>query len=298
MASISKRAEARLVPAVFVLFLSGVGTASPLFAQAEFAGRYRGTVVGTFGIGGDGPSLRAGAGSYTAVVETDGKIQVSALNGELTGTAAPTGEVTFTGGSVFAAMGIRRATIAREQPTAEYRLSSESGAVVNFNQYRLAPAVRIPFFGPFVNGSFEGGPSPGSSSVTLGSGATSIHGWRVVAGSVDYFGSGWQASEGTRSLDLSGEAAGEIAQTFVTTPGERYVVTFDFAGHPGYGSGAGLRQMRVSVNNAAATSEDYAFDTTGRTQADLGWVNRTFTFTASAATTTLSFASRTEHWTT
>ncbi|MSU23907.1 MAG: DUF642 domain-containing protein [Opitutus sp.] len=53
-----------------------------------------------------------------------------------------------------------------------------------------------------------------------------------------------------------------------------------------------MKRTRVSVNNTAGTSQDYSFDTTGRTLANMGWTTQTFTFTASAATTTLSFASQ------
>jgi len=97
------------------------------------------------------------------------------------------------------------------------------------------------------------------------------------------------ASAGTRSIDLSGASAGTLAQTFTTTAGTSYTVTFDFAGNPGYGAGTGVKRMRASVNNTAATGQDYSFDTTGKTLSNLGWTTQTFTFTASAASTTLTF---------
>jgi len=55
----------------------------------------------------------------------------------------------------------------------------------------------------FANGSFELGPTPGSF-VTLNNGDTSITGWTVVNGDIDYVGSYWVASDGTRSLEIAG----------------------------------------------------------------------------------------------
>ena len=80
-----------------------------------------------------------------------------------------------------------------------------------------------------------------------------------------------------------------LLQHALKNPGQTYTVKFDFAGNPGYGAGTGVKTMRVSVNNGAGTSEEYSFDTTGKTLGNMGWVEKTFTFTASAATTTLTF---------
>jgi len=49
--------------------------------------------------------------------------------------------------------------------------------------------------------------------------------------------------------------------------------------------------MRVS---AAGQSQDFTFDTTGRSYADMGWVARSWSFSAVAATTTLEFRSLTQ----
>ncbi len=67
----------------------------------------------------------------------------------------------------------------------------------------------------FTNGSFELGPDPGAF-LPLPTGSTDLTGWTVTSGNVDYIGSSWQASDGSRSLDLSGAGAGQIGQTFDT----------------------------------------------------------------------------------
>ena len=86
---------------------------------------------------------------------------------------------------------------------------------------------------PFVNGSFELGANPGSFSA-LNGGSTSIDGWTVGGGanSVDYIGSYWSASDGTRSIDLNGLVPGSISQTFDVVSGQTYRVSFDLAGNP------------------------------------------------------------------
>ena len=82
------------------------------------------------------------------------------------------------------------------------------------------------------NGSFETATVNPGSFLQLDAVSTAITGWTVSQGTIDYIGTAWQASEGARSLDLQGLASGGIQQTFNTTIGETYRVTFDLAGNP------------------------------------------------------------------
>ena len=77
---------------------------------------------------------------------------------------------------------------------------------------------------------------------------------------------------------------GGIAQTFATTPGRRYRVTFDLAGNPN--QLPRVKPMRVS---AAGQSAEFTFDTTGKTGARMGWTPRRWTFSANAASAPLEF---------
>ena len=136
------------------------------------------------------------------------------------------------------------------------------------------------------NGSFETAnvnPNPGDF-IRLDAGSTVITGWTVSQGTIDYIGTYWQASEGSRSLDLSGANAGGIQQTFNTTVGETYRVTFDLAGNPD--GNPTIKEMRVS---AGGSSADFSFDTTGKSRSNMGWVSNSWDFTATGTTTTLSF---------
>jgi len=142
----------------------------------------------------------------------------------------------------------------------------------------------------FTNGSFEFGPEPGDF-ITLTTGSTAIPGWLVLGDSIDYgsYGSGWQASDGTRSLDLSGQGPGRIQQSFDTILGATYQVLFDLAGNP---AGDPVEKL-LRVAASGSTSQDYSFDTTGKTLTAMGWQTTAYNFTATSPSTTLLFTSLT-----
>ena len=137
-----------------------------------------------------------------------------------------------------------------------------------------------------VNGSFEDSPFSPGSFVTFGPGNGLITGWTIGGENVDYIGSYWEASDGARSVDLNGGGPGSLSQTFDTVAGRAYTVTFDLAGNPDIGA-----ELKLLTVTAANDSADYSFDTTGASRADMNWSNRTFAFTATGASTTLTFSS-------
>jgi len=101
-------------------------------------------------------------------------------------------------------------------------------------------------------------------------------GWDVTAGSVDLTGTRWQAARGLQAIDLSGSGGsleGEIRQLVPTTSGTKYRLKFDLAGNPE--CGGGVKELVVSwgVRQVA----DLTFDTTGHTNADMGWETHTYT---------------------
>ncbi len=89
---------------------------SSVFAQAQFAGTYIGTINTRVTVPIIG-TIESGSGAYIATVTADGNIS---LAGVLTGTVSATGAVTFTGGSGLAALNIRSATIANNQLSSAY----------------------------------------------------------------------------------------------------------------------------------------------------------------------------------
>jgi len=148
--------------------------------------------------------------------------------------------------------------------------------------------------GPSIvaNGSFETGPDIPSLYLNVGSGSTAITGWTVMPTNIDYVGSLWQASDGERSLDLSGGVAGGIKQDLTTVVGTSYLVEFDMSGNPAGGNAT--KQMNVV---AGSQSQIFSFDTTGMTSAiddrpwDMGWETKQWGFVAESTTTTLQFVS-------
>ena len=147
-----------------------------------------------------------------------------------------------------------------------------------------------------VNGSFESGPSAGSF-VNLAGGTTSITGWVVTGEGIDYIGTLWAPADGTHSLDLDGSVAstttppfvhGGIAQTFATTAGTNYLVTFDLAGNP-----FGAPTIKPLGVFAAAQQTNFTFDVTGKNASNMGWLPENWTFTANSASSTLEFRSLT-----
>ena len=138
----------------------------------------------------------------------------------------------------------------------------------------------------FRNGSFEMGTDPGVFT-TLRSGSSNITGWTVGGDSIDYIGSYWMPSNGSRSIDLSGNNAGSLSQTFDTTPGQAYLISFDLAGNPDQPS---IKTEQVKVGVQTLT---YTFNTSTTSKSNMGWSPFSFTYVANDTSTTLSFASLT-----
>lgn len=141
-----------------------------------------------------------------------------------------------------------------------------------------------------VNGSFENGnfvPN-GDNTMSLAVGATSMSGWTVYNDTLAWIGDpnpffGLHASHGVRSLDLADYATGGpyggVVQTFATTPGARYRVSFDLGTHNHWTASA-------SIQVAAAGGSQTFSSTSGTGQ---GWDTYSWEFTAASTSTALSF---------
>ena len=154
----------------------------------------------------------------------------------------------------------------------------------------LIGATVRPTTSQIVNGSFESGlQDPGTMWITYDSSSNFIDGWSVDFGSVDYIGNWWQASDGVRSIDMTGSGAGQISQTVPTIPGVTYVVAFDMSGNTG--CLPAVKLMTVTADGGQAQTFSYDTTATGNTQADMKWETKQYTFTATGATTSLAFTS-------
>jgi choice-of-anchor C domain-containing protein len=155
----------------------------------------------------------------------------------------------------------------------------------------LSGATLAALSGP-TNGSFEDAGTyvdNGSGFQQLDTPNTSIDGWSVDAGSVDWIGTYWAAQDGSMSIDMSGAEAGTLSQTFATTIGNTYTVSFYLSGNP-----AGpptVKTLDVSATGGTLTS--YTYDVTGNNLTTMNWTQKTYSFLATSASTTLSFISTT-----
>lgn len=144
-----------------------------------------------------------------------------------------------------------------------------------------------------VNGSFELGFDPNSGpGQNIGMAApdsSTIVGWTLSSGTIDYIGGRWAAADGGRSIDLNGVSAGTIFQTvsgFI--PGVAYELHFMLAANPEGGSPT--KEVVASIGNNSAK-----FDITRpELGASIVWSEKKLGFTASQPTMNLVFTSLNE----
>ncbi len=121
------------------------------------------------------------------------------------------------------------------------------------------------------------------TSLVNGSFENSLNGWTYEE--INYIGD-WQAADGSKVLDMNAEhGRGYVEQTLQTIAGNQYTVSFALSKNPG--SPTGIETLRVT---AAGNSADYAFNL-GNSSSNMLWQNKTFTFTATGASTVLRLAS-------
>lgn len=143
-----------------------------------------------------------------------------------------------------------------------------------------------------INGSFENPLAPVSSFATYGAGSTALTGWTISNSSIDHIGdSFWEASDGVQSLDLNGSSGAATVSQLISglVVGNVYEILFDLAGNS---AGAPtIKTMDVQVGMNAA--EEYKFDTTSTSPANMGWTEFSYQFTANAMQANLMFTSTT-----
>ena len=138
-----------------------------------------------------------------------------------------------------------------------------------------------------TNPSFEQGKSAGSSYVIIKPGSTDLPGWQITGDSVDVVGSAWKSSHGLRAVDINGYRPGGVKQSFPTTPGMVYRVSFDLAGNPW--GGPQVKTLHVDI--PGIVQKTYQFDIKGKSPRNMGWTRHSFTFQATQPISTLHFFS-------
>lgn len=138
-----------------------------------------------------------------------------------------------------------------------------------------------------INGSFENASLDPGVFTTLGTGSTAITGWTVGGLGIDYIGTYWQAADGERSIDLSGNDKGSISQMLTgLTIGQSYDVFFALAGNP---DGGAATKVAVASDGGSQSSV-FFFPQAGNTKSDMGWTQQLFNFTATDTTANLTFS--------
>ena len=138
-----------------------------------------------------------------------------------------------------------------------------------------------------TNGSFERDELQTPSFWTLGVGDTSLPGWSITGGTVDWIDGLWQPSNGDKSLDMNGVSAGTIvSDPFATISGVKYNVTFDMAGN----LGGGTTVKHLNSLSIGDTEHTFTFDTTGHSFTDMGWEQMAYSFIATGRTSQLQFS--------
>lgn len=161
-----------------------------------------------------------------------------------------------------------------------------------------------------ANGSFETPVATNGIITVLASGsAPAGFDWTVASGGVEILQQGYvggsggsspfngPAYQGTQWLDIDGEQTpgpGAILQTFATTAGSQYELTFAYASNP-YRGYVGPAKATVRVFDTTSTTDlltAFQISHGSSTGSNYDWqVSGPATFTATGASTTLRFAS-------
>lgn len=118
-----------------------------------------------------------------------------------------------------------------------------------------------------------------------------ISGWTIDSGNVDWIGE-WGTSDGQACIDLNGDRAGTISQTFQTVPGQLYVLNFDLSANPDLTNR--VSSLRVSVGDKTKSySVDRATFNKGKpiSITNLACQTQTLKFRATGTQTKITFAS-------
>jgi len=136
-----------------------------------------------------------------------------------------------------------------------------------------------------VNGDFEDVIAFGGNVYEGRAGESAIVGWEITSGSVTiHTPSHNEMYDGVYCVDLQGLAAGSIAQTFATVPGNRYAVQYVVAGN----TDGAPSLKRYAISNGVDVFYG-TFDVSDKSSNEMGWEVRTWNFVAATEATTLVF---------
>jgi choice-of-anchor C domain-containing protein len=162
-------------------------------------------------------------------------------------------------------------------------------ALVSVNVMATAPAAASTGNGHIDSGelTFEV-PVTTPNSFQLFTVGQQIGPWTVTRGDVHLIGAGfWQAADGVQSLDLDGSINGGVARHLDTVPLLTYRVSYALAGN--FAGAPVVKTGNVLIDGTVR--QQFAFDTTGATAADMNYTTKHFLFVATGFSTVLEFVS-------
>ena len=144
-----------------------------------------------------------------------------------------------------------------------------------------------------VNGSFETPVIPSATFFDFGVGGEPAgFAWTVTTNTVDIVSNGWSggtAFDGSQWLDLVGfGTTGGVEQTFATTPGQQYTLSFAYANNPVTGV-PGPFSADVTITSGADTLLNQSISHGSSTTSGLDWAPFSMTLTATGTSATLAF---------
>jgi len=144
-----------------------------------------------------------------------------------------------------------------------------------------------------VNGSFETPVIPPATFFDFGIGGEPAgFAWTVTTNTVDIVSNGFlggTAFDGVQWLDLVGfGSTGGVEQTFVTTLGQQYTLSFAYANNPGPGVPVPV-SADVMVTSGASTLLNQSISHGTSTTSGLNWTPFSMTLTATGTSATLAF---------
>ncbi len=155
----------------------------------------------------------------------------------------------------------------------------------NLNRhYRVLLVLSVMVMAVVANLTFTGNANASGNIAVNGGFETVNLGWTYT--NVDQVG-GWNAHGGGNLVDLNALSAGSISQSLTTVPGRQYDVNFWMSGNPAC---TGLPPSKGLTASAPGTALNY-FSPPGLATNNLQWTGYSFSFTAVATSSILSFAS-------
>jgi len=143
----------------------------------------------------------------------------------------------------------------------------------------------------FSNGNFDTTTCIRTDTFCTDYSGSTIAPWTVLSGSVDLTNNNyWQADSGSWSVDMSGDAAGIISQTFDTVAGNEYHVSFSMSGNPE--GGDLVKNLYVGASGSA--SQLYSYDIGSYSYhpiANMNYASENYVFTAGSSSSALTFQS-------